>query len=233
MNQNRTETEPKADQNRTEPEPIQSNPLQTTESIRELYRERLTHGDDLSNMPPREKWGFDENLRFFIAIGRLPNPEKTHILKYTAAFTKLFGPPAPIRLDKLDGVGKTGLLSMLEEKSLKKVQEHLMRPPPFSIYRLTSKSSLRRFAIREQAREAKRTQRAIKKQIAHLALDKDDQAADYTIATEKLLKLRLVEASLKPEPDLAETKALVEMLEKIRAGKLAERKVTLAEQKQE
>jgi hypothetical protein len=91
---------------------------------------------------------------------------------------------------------------------------------------------LRCFRISEHARQAKRNERALRQQIADLKNKADDPAADFSEVTEKFLKLRLVEFSLHPDFDLAQTKALIDMLEKIRAGKLAERKLALAESKQ-
>jgi hypothetical protein len=41
----------------------------------------------------------------------------------------------------------------------------------------------------------------------------------------------MIESSLAPDPDLTQTKTLVGLLEKIRAGQLAERKLALAESK--
>jgi hypothetical protein len=167
-----------------------------------------------------------------IRAGLLPDPAKCGESKYRLAFFDLFGPPRRSRLDNAHPDVKTFIVGLLEELSLQRVQDRLICPPPIGAYILTSKSALRRFRIREHTREAKRNQRALRKQIAELQFEPDNSNADFTVVSEKLLKLRLVESSLHPDPDLAQTKTLIEMLEKIRAGKIAERKIALAEHKQ-
>jgi hypothetical protein len=227
VNQKRTESESNPDQNRNDSEP----------SAQKTSKQAETPPND----PPKidrdaiaaqiDKYDLAQTVQCMIDQEMLPNPEKVGLQKFGSAFLDLAGPPRRVRLDELNPKSKFFILGLLEENSLEKVQRKLLLPPPFGPYWAASKSALRRFRLREHAREAKRNQRAMRKQIAELKSDAENPEAEFTAITEKLLKLRLVEASLNPDPDLTQTKTLVEMLEKIHAGKLAERKVLLAESK--
>ena len=90
---------------------------------------------------------------------------------------------------------------------------------------------MRRLELRHQAREAKRNHQTLRQQIAALLSQPDLPEADFARVTGQLLKLRMIESSLAPDPDLTQTKTLVGLLEKIRAGQLAERKLALAQSK--
>ena len=161
----------------------------------------------------------------------LHEPEESNLREYGNIYFDIYGPAKPARGDQLHPEVQQGLLLMLENLSLQKVQRKLALPPPFGLYIMVSKSALRRFKIRHHTLETKRTRRSLRKQIEAALIQPDLTDADFARVTDQLLKLRLVESGLKPDPDLAETKTLIDMLEKIRAGKIAERKIALAESK--
>ena len=226
--QNRTESESDPDQNRPDSEPPaqniskQAQILQIDPEEKELQA-LLAQAAKLDNLYDAVKFAIHHKL--------LPDPDQCGESEYRLAFFDRFGPPRRCRLDRVHPNVKTLILSLLEEFSLQRVQDRLLCPPPIGAYLVTSKSALRRFRISEHAREAKRNQRALRKQIEEMNIDANNPAADFIVISEKLLKLRLVESSLHPDPDLTQTKTLIDMLEKIHAGKLAERKVALAESK--
>lgn len=227
VKQNRNESEMKTEQNRNDSETAEqnaSNPEENPENVspkfdRDAFKAKI------------DKLDFAQAVQSMIDHEMLPDPDKVGLDKYGGAFCDLVGPPRRIRIENLSAQLKSFILALLEDHSLKKAQAKLLLPPPFGPYMATSQSALYRFRLREHAREAKRHQRDIQKQIAQLKSDAENPEAEFTAVTEKFLKLRLVEASLNPDPDLTQTKILVEMLEKIHAGKLAERKVALAESK--
>lgn len=175
-----------------------------------------------------KKLNLTQTIDMAIQHGFLPDHKTCDLGQYAAAFLEWAGPPRQVRLDQLDPEIKTFILALIEELTLKKAQDKLMLPPPFGPYILTCKSSLSRFRTAQHAREARRNQRALDKQINQIVQSPGASEADCNAVTEKLL---LIQATLHPEPDLIKTKTLVDMLEKIRSGKLAERKLQLAESK--
>jgi hypothetical protein len=172
-----------------------------------------------------------EQLQECIAKKFLPDPETADFDKYTDIYFQIYGPPPRVRAERLHPHEQLYVVALLEDMSLKKVQDKLLLPPPFGPYIHTSKSALRRLKIRHHARDAKQNQKSLRKQIAALLTEPDLSDADFERVTGQVLKLRMIESSLNPDPDLTQTKLLVDMLEKLRAGKLAERKLQLAESK--
>lgn len=239
----RTVSEPEADQKRIVSEPKVENPAQPAANqpglsqqnpkppeptepaaeTEEQCRERLKK--ETCNMSLQQ---FQE----FAAKTFLPEPNESNIKEYGSKYFDIYGPPKRARIDKQSPELQQYLLVLLEDLSLEKVQRQLMLPPPFGQYIIVSKSALRRFKIRHHTREAKRTRRSLRQRLQAVLAQPDLTDADFDRATNQLLKVRLIECGLKPDPDLTETKTLIDMLEKIRAGKLAERKLALAESKQ-
>jgi hypothetical protein len=238
----RTKNEPETDQMRTETEPKVENaaqapaiasapnsknpktpePTEPARETREQYLDRLNK--EIPNMSPQQ-------LQELASKTILPKPEESNIEQYGSMYFRIYGPPKRVRIDNLHAEVQRWMFQMLEDLSLEKVQRQLMLPPPFGHYIIVSKSALRRFKLRHQAHEAKRNQLSLRKQISAILSQPDLPDTDFARVTDQLLKLRVVESGLKPDPDLKETKILVDLLEKIRAGKLAERKLALAEAK--
>jgi hypothetical protein len=160
-----------------------------------------------------------------------PDPNSIDIKSYISAYFDKHGPPARQSLDKKPAEFQRYILALIENISLREAERKLMLPPPYGPYIATSKSALSRLRIRHQTREVKRNQRAIKKHVAQLLTQPALSDADATHITEQLLKMKLIESGLHPETDLAQTKTIIDMLEKIHAGKIAERKLALAESK--
>jgi hypothetical protein len=213
------------------PPPPTSDPCDTSESEPSVASsaEKLDRAAFQARLQ-KSKSDMAELAQCAIDHGVLPDPKKCALTEYTNAFFDLAGPPRPRRLDQLDPQIRAMILALIEDHKYKYVQDKLMLPPPFGPYILTSKSSLSRLKTSQHAREARRSNRALKREITDLAKALEVAKGDYNAVTEKLLQVRLMEATLHPSPDLAQTKTLIDMLEKIRAGKLAERKQTLAEQ---
>jgi hypothetical protein len=161
-----------------------------------------------------------------------PDPNTVDIGAYLNAYFEKHGPPSRERLDKKSPELQRYILTLIEDMPLRKAQHKLMLPPPYGPYIATSKSALTRLRNRHHTLHAIRNKHSIQKHITDLLAQPDLPDADVTRVTEQLLKLKLVELTLHPEPDLTQTKTLVDLLEKIRAGKLAERKLALAESKQ-
>jgi hypothetical protein len=240
--QNRTDSEPKAAQNRTETEPKVENAAQApanpplpksqnpktpepTEPAPETVQQYLVRlRDENPDMSI-------EQLQDLASKTLLPKPEESNLREYGSIYFDIYGPAKRVRIDKLSPYVQLQFIQMLEDFSLQRIQRQLMLPPPFGLYLIVSKSALRRFKIRYHASEAKRNRRALRQQIEALLTQPDLSDAEFARATDQLLKLRLLESGLKPDPDLTETKTLIDMLEKIRAGKIAERKIALAESK--
>ncbi|HEY6227720.1 MAG TPA: hypothetical protein VI282_11420, partial [Verrucomicrobiae bacterium] len=241
----RTENEPEADQKRTETEPKVENAAQAPANPPVLNSQKLKlpePGEPTEPAPETVQQYLirlrDENpdmslqqLQDLASKTILPKPEDSNLREYGSIYFDIYGPAKRARLDQLHPEVQQGLLLMLEDLSLQKLQRKLALPPPFGLYIMVSKSALRRFKIRHHTLETKRNRRSLHKQIQAVLTQPDLSDADFARVTDQLLKLRLVESGLKPDPDLAETKSLIDMIEKIRAGKLAERKIALAESK--
>ena len=241
----RTKNEPEADQKRTETEPKVENAAQAPANPPVLNSQKLKlpePGEPTEPAPETVQQYLirlrDENpdmslqqLQDLASKTILPKPEDSNLREYGSIYFDIYGPAKRARLDQLHPEVQQGLLLMLEDLSLQKLQRKLALPPPFGLYIMVSKSALRRFKIRHHTLETKRNRRSLHKQIQAVLTQPDLSDADFARVTDQLLKLRLVESGLKPDPDLAETKSLIDMIEKIRAGKLAERKIALAESK--
>jgi hypothetical protein len=104
-------------------------------------------------------------------------------------------------------------------------------PPPLGLFLRTNKATLHRLRVAHHQKQIKKTNSALQRHIQAVLSKDTPNEAELANATEHLLQVRLLEHSMDPNHDLEDTKTLVAMLEKIRARKLAERKLQLAEKK--
>lgn len=96
----------------------------------------------------------------------------------------------------------------------------------------TCNSSLKRFRVRYQKRTQAQKELELKQITVDLLNDADNADDGYVRASERLLKLRLLETVNKPDSKTSEVRDLYTTFTRLRAQALAEKRLALAERKQ-